>query len=88
MRKMSEYLTIDQLINKLATTRAEFGNIPVLVSADGTDEEFLRPIGDVFIVNIKDKKIGDNQVCLVISNYEVEEATEDDTSMKTYTEGD
>lgn len=85
---MNEYLTIDQLINKLATTRAEFGNIPVLVSADGTDEEFLRPIGDVFIVNIKDKKIGDNQVCLVISNYEVEEATEDDTSMEAYTEGD
>lgn len=85
---MSEYLTIDQLINKLATTRAEFGNIPVLVSADGTDEEFLRPIGDVFIVNIKDKKIGDNQVCLVISNYEVKEATEDDTSMNIYTEGD
>lgn len=85
---MSEYLTIDQLINKLATTRAEFGNIPVLVSADGTDEEFLRPIGDVFIVNIKDKKIGDNQVCLVISNYEVEEATDDDTPMEVYTEGD
>lgn len=85
---MSEFLTIDQLINKLATTRAEFGNIPVLVSADGTDDEFLRPIGDVFTVNIKDKKIGDNQICLVISNYEIEDATEDDTSMKIYTEGD
>lgn len=85
---MNDYLTIDQLINKLATTRAEFGNIPVLVSADGTDEEFLRPIGDVFIVNIKDKKIGDNQICLVISNYEVEEATDDDTPMEVYTEGD
>ncbi len=85
---MNEYLTIDQLINKLATTRAEFGNIPVLISADGTDEEFLRPIGDVFTVNIKDKKIGDNQICMVISNYEVEEATDDDTPMKAYTEGD
>lgn len=85
---MNEYLTIDQLINKLATTRAEFGNIPVLISADGTDEEFLRPIGDVFTVNIKDKKIGDNQICMVISNYEVEEATDDDTPMETYTEGD
>lgn len=85
---MNEYLTIDQLINKLATTRAEFGNIPVLISADGTDEEFLRPIGDVFTVNIKDKKIGDNQICMVISNYEVEEATDDDTPMEAYTEGD
>ena len=85
---MNEYLTIDQLINKLATTRAEFGNIPVLISADGTDEEFLRPIGDVFTVNIKDKKIGDNQICMVISNYEVEEATDDNTPMEAYTEGD
>lgn len=81
---MNEYLTIDQLINKLATTRAEFGNIPVLISADGTDEEFLRPIGDVFTVNIKDNTIGDNQICMVISNYEVEEAADDDTPMEVY----
>lgn len=81
---MNEYLTIDQLINKLATTRAEYGNILVLISADGTDEEFLRPVGDVFTVNIKDEKIGDNQICMVISNYELEEATEDDTPMEVY----
>ena len=53
---MSEYLSIDQLINALAAKRAEYGNIPVLVSADGTDDEFLRPIGDIFAININDKK--------------------------------
>lgn len=70
---MSKYLSLDQLINALAAKRAEYGNIPVLVSADGTDDEFLKPIGDIFAINIKDKKIGDSQICVVITNYEIKD---------------
>ena len=81
---MSEYLSIDQLINTLAAKRAEYGNIPVLVSADGTDDEFLRPIGDIFAIDIKDKKIGDSQICVVISNYTVDEPSENETPIKDY----
>ena len=74
---MSEYLSIDQLINALAAERAEYGNIPVLVSADGTDDEFLKPIGDIFAINIKDKKIGDSQICVVITNYEIKDVEDE-----------
>lgn len=81
---MSEYLSIDQLINALAAKRAEYGNIPVLVSADGTDDEFLRPIGDIFTIDIKDKKIGDSQICVVISNYTVDEPSENETPIEDY----
>ena len=81
---MSEYLSIDQLINALAAKRAEYGNIPVLVSADGTDDEFLRPIGDIFDIHIKDKKIGDSQICVVITNYTVDEPSENETPIKDY----
>ena len=81
---MSEYLSLDQLINALAAKRAEYGNIPVLVSADGTDDEFLRPIGDIFAININDKKIGDSQICVVITNYTVDEPSENETPIKDY----
>ena len=81
---MSEYLSIDQLINALAAKRAEYGNIPVLVSADGTDDEFLRPIGDIFAINIKDKKIGDSQIYVVITNYTVDEPSENETPIEDY----
>lgn len=85
---MSEFLTLSQVIWMLEVKQAELGDVPVLVSADGTDDEFLRPIGNIFAINIKDKTVGDDQVCVVISNYEIEDATEDDTSTKIYTEGD
>lgn len=81
---MSEYLSLDQLINALAAKRAEYGNIPVLVSADGTDDEFLRPIGDIFAIDIKDKKICDSQICVVISNYTVDEPSENETPIEDY----
>ena len=81
---MSEYLSLDQLINALAAKRAEYGNIPVLVSADGTDDEFLRPIGDIFAIDIKDKKIDDSQICVVISNYTVDEPSENETPIEDY----
>lgn len=85
---MSEFLTLSQVIWMLEAKQAELGDVPVLISADGTDDEFLRPIGNIFAINIKDKTIGDNQVCVVISNYEIEDATEDDTPMEVYKEGD
>lgn len=85
---MSEFLTLSQVIWMLEVKQAELGDVPILVSADGTDDEFLRPIGNIFAINIKDKTVGDDQVCVVISNYEIEDATEDDTSTKIYTEGD
>lgn len=85
---MSEFLTLSQVIWMLEVKQAELGDVPVLVSADGTDDEFLRPIGNIFAINIKDKTVGDDQVCVVISNYEIEDATEDDASTKIYTEGD
>lgn len=71
-------ICIDELLNTLAAFRARFGNIPVLISAEGSDEDFLKPMKTVFGINMTNLDTDENQPAIVLANYIITD-NDDDT---------
>ena len=53
---METFKTIDDLIAKLEEFKESFGNIPILISSNGSDEDFLKPLVEAFTVKISEKR--------------------------------
>lgn len=69
----NEYICIDELIKELMVYKDQYGNLPILISADGSDIDFLKPLKEVFGVNMTEQTTGDTQLAIVLTNYEIEE---------------
>lgn len=67
-----KYVTIDSLMNHLAELRANYGNLPILISSDSSDEDFLRPLVSIFGINITKDDTNENQHAVVLTNYLIE----------------
>lgn len=79
---METFKTIQDVIQELQEIEDSFGNLPVLISSDGSDGDFLRPLCNIFTVCMTEKETDDTQNAVVFSNYEIEDATEDDIPME------
>lgn len=78
---METFKTIDDLIAKLEEFKESFGNIPILISSNGSDDDFLKPLMEAFTVKISEKETGDSQIAVVLANYELIDS-DDDTQEK------
>lgn len=74
---METFKTIDDLITKLEEFKESFGNIPILISSNGSDEDFLKPLVEAFTVKISEKEIDDSQIAVVLTNYELIDSDDD-----------
>ena len=79
---METFKTIDDLITKLEEFKESFGNIPILISSNGSDEDFLKPLIEIFPINITEKETDDSQIAVVLTNYELI-ASDDDNAQDT-----
>ncbi len=79
---MQQYKTIDDLIVKLEEFKESFGNIPILISSNGSDDDFLKPLMEAFTVKISEKETDDSQIAVVLANYEIVDADENDNPME------
>ena len=79
---METFKTIDVLITKLEEFKESFGNIPILISSNGSDEDFLKPLVEAFTVKISEKETDDSQIAVVLANYEIIDADENDIPME------
>lgn len=71
-QNVQTYITIDTLLNHLAYYRATYGDLPILVSTDSADKDFLRPLASIFTIDLVDTKTNDKQPAVVLSNYIIE----------------
>lgn len=74
---METFKTIDDLITKLEEFKESFGNIPILISSNGSDEDFLKPLVETFTVKISEKETDDSQIAVVLTNYELIDSDDD-----------
>lgn len=74
---METFKTIDDLIIKLEEFKESFGNIPILISSNGSDEDFLKPLVEAFTVKISEKETDDSQIAVVLTNYELIDSDDD-----------
>lgn len=74
---METFKTIDDLITKLEEFKESFGNIPILISSNGSDEDFLKPLVEAFTVKISEKETDDSQIAVVLTNYELIDSDDD-----------
>lgn len=79
---MQQYKTIDDLIVKLEEFKESFGNIPILISSNGSDDDFLKPLMEAFTVKISEKETDDSQIAVVLANYEIIDADENNNPME------
>lgn len=79
---METFKTIDDLIVKLEEFKENFGNIPILISSNGSDDDFLKPLMEAFTVKISEKETDDSQIAVVLTNYEIVEADDDESLME------
>lgn len=76
------YICIDDLINDLMTFKNQYGNLPIVISANGSDEDFLKPLKVVFGINMVEQITEDNQAAVVLSNYIITDSEETDTEIE------
>lgn len=69
----NEYICIDDLIKELKIYRNQYGNLPVLISAEGSNIDFLKPLKEIFGVNMTEQATGNTQLAIILTNYEVED---------------
>lgn len=67
-----KYVTIDSLMSRLAELRANYGDLPILLSSDSSDKDFLRPLVSMFDINITMNNTNENQHAVVLANYLIE----------------
>ena len=79
---MQQYKTIEDLITKLEEFKESFGNIPILISSNGSDDDFLKPLMEAFTVKISEKETDDSQIAVVLANYEIIDADENNNPME------
>lgn len=73
-----KYITISELMNSLAEYMGMYGDIPILISSDETESGFLRPLEAKFVCQITEEATDEKQCCVVLANYEIEDAEDEE----------
>lgn len=74
----NQYICINDLIKELTFYQDQYGNLPILVSAEGSDIDFLKPLREVFGINMIEESTGETQLAVVLTNYYIEDFDDSD----------